>query len=277
MRKILQQRSAFFVSDRTGITAETMGLSLISQFDLIEFVRTTLPFIDSITKAERAKERINAAYAADKTLPIVFGTLIAPPIRKIITSAQGHFIDFFGTFIAPLETVLACKSSHSIGKIHAQGNLTTYNQRMEAVNFALNVDDGAQTQKYQQADLILIGVSRSGKTPTCLYLAMQYGIKAANYPLTEEDMQSSDLPKLLAPYTKKLFGLTINPQRLHTIRASRFPHSQYAELRQCQREVRIVEALFAKSSVPYLSATALSIEELSSKLLDITQIQRHFP
>lgn len=270
----MNHRTAYFISDRTGITAETLGLSLISQFDHIYFTQVTLPFIDSKLKALEAKKRIESPNKNDEGRPIIFATIINNEVRDIIKGCDAYFLDFFKTFIGPLEAELQSASSKTIGRVHGVFDLGEYNTRIESVNFALNFDDGGRVSGYEQADVILIGVSRSGKTPTSLYLAMQYGIQAANYPLTERDLNQTEIPAILQPHRNKLFGLTIDPVRLQAIRAQRRPNSKYAQLAQCQRETRQIEALFKQENIPFLSATNLSIEELATKLMDIVGLRR---
>lgn len=270
----MKHRTAIFLSDRTGITAESLGLSLLSQFETVKFTHITLPFIDSVEKAKQAVTRFKELCAADGVKPLVFATIIDPNIRHILESGHAYIIDFFETFIPGLETELHTHSANVSGRIHGGAHSQTYNARIEAVNFALQYDDGVKITGYDSADVILIGVSRCGKTPTSLYLAMQFGIRAANYPLTEEDLQATMLPTVLKPFHKKLFGLTIDPLRLQAIRAHRRPNSRYADPAQCLHEVQTVEAMYRKENIPYLNSTHLSVEELATKLLLITGIER---
>ncbi|MGE3317763.1 MAG: pyruvate, water dikinase regulatory protein [Candidatus Berkiella sp.] len=270
----MKRRTVFFISDRTGITAETLGLSLISQFEGIPFHHVTLPFVDSIEKANETTARINEAFQQDGERPLIFATMVNNDIRALIEKSQGYYIDFFKAFIPGLEQELNTASANVMGRIHGVGDSNTYNTRIEAVNYALNYDDGARTNGYDTADVILVGVSRCGKTPTSLYLAMQFGIRAANYPITDDDLHSTHLPKALRPYHDKLFGLTIDPKRLQAIRQGRRPNSQYAHLAQCEKEVKTVEAIFHHENIPYLSSTNLSIEELATKLIVIAGIER---
>ncbi|MGD9592337.1 MAG: pyruvate, water dikinase regulatory protein [Candidatus Berkiella sp.] len=270
----MKRRIIFFISDGTGITAENLGLSLLSQFEDIHFTQVTLPFVDSIEKAVAATNRINQSISVNEQMPIVFATIINPEIRKVLKETKACYLDFFETFIPTLEKELGTTSANVTGRSHGVSNTHIYNTRIEAVNFALNYDDGARTNGYDSADVILVGVSRCGKTPTSLYLAMQFGIRAANYPITEEDLQDNHLPKVLRPFQKKLFGLTIDPKRLHTIRVGRKPDSRYATLAQCEHEVRAVEKLFQNHQIPFLSSTNLSIEEIATKLLFTTGIER---
>lgn len=270
----MKARTVFFISDRTGITAETLGLSLISQFEGVPFIHVTLPFVDSAEKANQTSQRINQAYQEDGERPLIFATIVDKEIRTLLEKSSGYYVDFFKTFIPGLENELNTESANVMGRIHGVGDSNVYNTRIEAVNYALNYDDGARTNGYDTADVILVGVSRCGKTPTSLYLAMQFGIRAANYPITEEDLHSTSLPKALRPYHNKLFGLTIDPKRLQAIRSERRPNSQYANLAQCENEVRTVEAMFHQENIPYLSSTNLSIEELATKLIFISGIER---
>lgn len=268
------KRNVFFVSDRTGITAEMFGQSLLSQFEQTQFKKRTLPFIDTIEKANDACQVINDSALASQQRPIVFDTIVTPEIRQIIQSSSALVLDFFHTFIGPLEKELEETSSFRVGKTHSLSNEEAYDSRIDAVNFALNNDDGITTKHYDDADVILIGVSRCGKTPTSLYIAMQFGIKAANYPFTEDDMEKLTLPADLKKYKQKVFGLTINPNRLHEIRTERRANSRYASLKQCQFEVREVEALYRKEKIANLNTTSRSVEELATKILASTGIKR---
>ncbi|MGQ5522501.1 posphoenolpyruvate synthetase regulatory kinase/phosphorylase PpsR [Chitinimonas sp. PSY-7] len=267
-------RTVFFISDRTGITAEMLGHSLITQFEGIEFKRITLPFIDTLDKAHQVADRIRRTAEAEGARPLVFSTFVKDEIRDIIHISQAHVIDFFEAFIEPLEAELKQESSHTVGKSHSIENYHEYNTRIEAVNFAMAHDDGVKPSDLDSADIVLVGVSRSGKTPTCLYLALQYGIKAANYPLTPDDFDQPGLPKPLQPFRHKLFGLTISPERLSQIRSERKPDSRYASLDNCRFEVAEAEALYRNASVPHLNTTSKSIEELASTILHKANLNR---
>ena len=269
------KRSVFFISDRTGITAEMLGQALLSQFDGVDFAETTLPFIDNEDTARDAVARINAAADHDGEPPLVFDTMVRPELRAIIRESRGVVLDLFQTFVPALESTLGVKCQYRIGKAHSAENVSQYETRIEAVNYALSNDDGAVTKYYEQADLILVGVSRSGKTPTSLYLAMQFGIRAANYPITEEDMDNHGLPKPLRSHKHKLFGLTIRPERLQQIRTERRANSRYASLDQCRMEVETVERLYQSESIPWLDTTSRSVEEIATKILAATGLKRH--
>ena len=268
------KRTAFFISDGTGITAETLGNSLLAQFDSIEFERITLPYIDSIEKALIAVDQINAVYERTGEIPIIFDTIVDKDIRQVIDDSKSLNIDIFSAFLAPLEKELNVESSYSVGKPADVATSPLYLARIDAVNFALDNDDGGRIRHYNEADIILVGVSRSGKTPTCLYLAMQFGIKAANYPLTEEDIEENKLPKILAPYKNKLYGLTIDPERLSAIRHEHRANSRYASLKQCYHEVDEVEMLYQREQIRYISTTDRSIEEISTRIMADTGLQR---
>jgi [pyruvate, water dikinase]-phosphate phosphotransferase / [pyruvate, water dikinase] kinase len=261
-------RAIFYISDGTGISAETLGRSLITQFDAMHFHSTiTLPYINSETKAIQAVNQINQAFGAENQRPIVFSTIVKPSIRNIIVKSNGFVIDFFQSFIGTLEQELKTEASPAVGLTHAVVDEEEYSTRIDAVNFALQCDDGVNIHAYKTADLILLGVSRTGKTPTCLYLALQHGIRAANYPLTPEDLQSTKLPEKLDSHRSRLFGLTILPERLHQMRTRRRADSDYAAISQCELEVNFAESLFQREKIPYLNSTNLSIEELSAHIL----------
>lgn len=265
-------RTAYFVSDRTGITAENLGHSLLSQFEAVQFKRVRLPFLDSVEKAREAVAQINEASITDGQRPLIFSTLILPAVRNIIEQSDALFLDLFEMFIVPMEAELGVSSSHAVGRSHAAGK--NYNSRMDAVNYALNHDDGGITRDLNLADIILIGVSRCGKTPTSLYLAMQYGISAANYPLVPEDFASETLPQVLNSLRSNLYGLTIRPERLHQIRTERSPNSRYAALENCQFEVKQAESLMKLAKIPYLDVTTMSVEEIATTIMHQTGLRR---
>jgi regulator of PEP synthase PpsR (kinase-PPPase family) len=268
------KRYVFMLSDGTGITAEMLGNSLITQFENIEFDKHTIPYIDSIEKAESVVIRINQSFEEQGIKPLVFMTLVNPEIRHYFKKANACVFDLFSTFIGPLETELQEKSSYTVGKTHGVADSKTYSHRIEAVDYALSHDDGIKIRGYDKADIILIGVSRCGKTPSCLYMALQYGILAANYPFTEDDLIGFHLPDLLRPYKQKLFGLTIDPLRLQQIRSERRPNSKYSSPEQCRLEVSEVEAMYQKEKIPYINSTKYSIEEISTKVLAAAGLQR---
>lgn len=269
-----QKRTAFFVSDRTGITAEMLGHSLLTQFDEVPFHEVTLPFVDSVEKAQEAVARINAQLGIDGTRPIVISTLARTEIAEVVGQANALFLDCFEIFIAPLERELGKRASHVIGRTHNVSDFVNYHHRIEAVNYTLSHDDGLSSRELDDADVVLVGVSRSGKTPTCLYLAMQFGIRAANYPLIGEDFENEQLPGQLQPLRAKLYGLTIRPERLHRIRTERRPGSKYATLANCEFEVREAEALMRREGIAYLDATTKSVEELATTILQEARLVR---
>jgi len=269
------RRSAFFISDRTGITAEMLGHSLLTQFEQVGFTEATLPFIDTVAKANAAVQAINEAGLRDGVRPLVFSTLVDQEISAVVVKAQALVLDCFQVFIAPMEAELKLQSSHAVGRSHSLANGSGYFRRIDAVNYAMSYDDGQSTKELENADVILVGVSRSGKTPTCLYLALQYGVRAANYPLIPEDFGTMKLPSTLNRLRDKLFGLTILPDRLHQIRSERRPGSQYASLPNCTVEVREAETLMRSESIPFLDTTSRSIEELASTILHKANLQRN--
>ncbi len=259
-------RTVFFVSDGTGITAETFGHSVLTQFDL-RFRQIRLPFIDTCDKAYDAVRKINEVAAEDGTKPIVFSTLVKAELSEVIQRANAMHMDLIQTFVAPLEQELGVKSTHTIGRSHNVVDSEEYKNRIEAINFSLAHDDGQSNKNLSSADVILVGVSRSGKTPTSLYLAMQYGVKAANYPLIPDDFERGKLPSALYAFKSKIFGLSIEPQRLSEIRNERRAGSKYASLENCRYEVNEAEAMMRREGIRWLSSTTKSIEEISTTIL----------
>ncbi len=268
------RRTVFFVSDGTGITAQMLGHSLLTQFEGVEFNQVTLPFVDSVDKAGECLERIENEGLRGNGQPIVFSTLVDPQAREVVRRANALFLDFFETFIDPLEAGLGVKSSHTVGRSHSALDKNTYNARMEAVNFAMAHDDGASHRELGLADVILVGVSRSGKTPTSLYLALQFGVRAANYPLIPEDFSRMQLPEALRKHKARLYGLTIAPERLREIRQERRPDSQYADLRNCRHEVEQAEILMRREGICWINSTTKSIEEIATTILRELKLER---
>jgi regulator of PEP synthase PpsR (kinase-PPPase family) len=264
----MPNRTVFFVSDGTGITAETFGNSILAHFPALpRHVRR--PFIETTEKAREVLAEINHAADAEGKRPIVFITLVDDAVRQIVTGpdCRGMVLDILQAFVEPLEQEFGVKSNHRVGRFSDAAKSSEYNDRIEAINFSLAHDDGQSARNLASADVILLGVSRSGKTPTSLYLAMQHGIKAANYPLIPEDFERHKLPGALAPYIKKCFGLTIDPERLSQIRNERRPGSKYAALENCRYEVREAESMMRRSGVSWLSSTHKSIEEIATTIL----------
>ena len=263
----MPQRSVFFVSDGTGITAETFGNAILAQFETkLRHIR--LPFVDSVDKAHQVVRQINHAALVDGARPIVFTTLVNMEVLAVIQAeSQGMLLDMFGMFVQPLERELNVKSNHRIGRFSDASKSKEYHNRIEAINFSLAHDDGQLNRDLEQSDVILVGVSRSGKTPTSLYLAMQYGLKASNYPLIPEDFDRRQMPPALVPHRAKLFGLTIQPERLSEIRNERRPNSRYASLENCRMEVSEAEAMMRRAGIRWLSTTTKSIEEIATTIL----------
>ena len=272
----MARRHAFFISDRTGLTSESMGEALLEQFEGIQFKRTTYPFVDTVEKARVMVHIIENTAEQSAARPLVFSSIIDPQIREIVKSSSGLHLSFFDAFLNQLETELGVPARNSVGKHHSIADMQRYEARIDAVNFSLNHDDGISDKDLKNADVILMGVSRSGKTPTCLYLALQYGIRASNYPLTPDDLESTDLPRMVKPYRQKLYGLTIQPERLQEIRQERRPDSTYSKLSTCKNEVADAMAMFRRHNIPFANTTNQSVEELAVNIMQACQLKRRF-
>ena len=270
----MNERSVFFLSDQTGVTAETLGHSLLTQFEGQKFRQVTLPFIDSDDKAQEAVEKINAAASGEADRPLVFSTLVQDEFRSVVRESKGLYLDIFDVFLEPLEKELQKKATHTAGRAHGMSDIESYMKRIEATNFALANDDGGIARNYEMADVILVGVSRSGKTPTCLYLALQYGVYAANYPLTDEELDNGSLPEILVQEKDKLFGLTIAPTRLQQIRKERRALGKYSSAQQVRYELREAQKIFKKYGIPNVDTTEISVEEIASRILNSTGVER---
>jgi len=266
-------RTVFYISDGTAITAETLGHSLLTQFDLGDVQQVRVPFVDTLARAEDVARTVSRTRADDGERPLVFHTVIDQSHARILEETGACVVDLFGRLVAPLEREFGLVRKRRVGRAHGMTDVDTYDDRMEATNYALRHDDGANTD-YSDADLILVGVSRSGKTPTCLYMALQFGVKAANYPLTVDDLERGRLPEVLRGARDKVFGLTIEPERLAHIREARRPGSRYASIAQCRREVSDAELLYQSFKVPHLNTTQTSIEEICTKVLHKLKLKR---
>jgi regulator of PEP synthase PpsR (kinase-PPPase family) len=270
----MPNRTVFFISDGTGITAETFGNAILAQFE-IDARHVRLPFIDSVDKAHQAVRQINHTGEVEGVRPIVFTTLVNMEILSVIKAqCNGMLLDMFGMFVSPLERELGLKSNHRIGRFSDASKSKAYDARIEAINFSLDHDDGQSNRDLAGSDVILVGVSRSGKTPTSLYLAMQFGVKASNYPLIPEDFERRQLPPALVPHRKKIFGLTIAPERLSQIRNERRPNSNYASIANCNHEIHEAEAMMRREGIRWLSTTSKSIEEIATTILQEVRPER---
>ena len=269
-------RTVYIVSDSTGITAETFSQSVLAQFEGITFHPVRLPYIDNIAKADEVVARINRSALENGVPPIVFSTLVTPEILARVRESNGVFLDLFGTFVGHIEQALDLKSTHNVGRSHTSVNSEKYRNRIDAINFCLAHDDGQFITNLNQADVFLVGVSRCGKTPTSLYLAMQYAVKAANFPLTPDDFERGTLPSTLMPHRSKLFGLSILPERLSEVRNERRPGSQYAKIEQCRYEVAEAERMMRRAGISWLSSTTKSIEEISTTVLQEVGLNDEF-
>lgn len=266
-------RPVFFISNSTGITVETLGRSLLYQFATTKFESHSLRFIDTKDKALEAVATINQTGAETGIRPIILSTLAESELRSIVKKAEGLFLDIFDVFIDTIEEELGNVATHGGGRSHGIGDDDYYNARIDAVNYSLKTDDGVGAKKYVEADVILIGASRTGKTPTCLYLAMHYGLRAANYPLVDDELESHFLPERLNEHKSKVFGLLVTPERLQNIRTKRRPDSKYSSLSQCQYEIRQTEIMFQQQDIPYFDVSNMSIEEAASSIMSLLNIE----
>jgi len=269
------ERSVFYISDGTAITAEVLGHAVLSQFP-VNTNSVTLPFVENVQRAQAVKAQINALYQQSGVRPLVFFSIVTPDVREIILESEGFCQDIVQALVGPLQSELGVPSMPVAHRTHGltASNLGKYDARIAAIDYTLAHDDGISLRGLEDAQVILLGVSRCGKTPTSLYLAMQFGVRAANYPFIADDMDNLKLPPALRAHQHKLFGLTIDPERLAAIRQERAENTRYASLRQCRLEVGEVEALFRTHQIRYLNSTNYSVEEIATKILDIMGLRR---
>ena len=259
-------RQVFFLSNGTAITAETLGMSLLAQFPEHQFQPRTIPFVDTLEKVHAVTDEIENSFRESNQLPIVICTMGDDDLIKIVNQSRALVIDPFGDILPRLEKTLSAQH-HQPGESHRTVNPSLYESRIDAIDYAMLHDDGGKTRNYDEADIILIGVSRSGKTPSCLYLALQFGIKAANYPITEEDMEYEQLPAPLRQFEARLYGLTTDLNRLVNIRQERRPNSRYSSIEQCRYELRAVEQMYQRHNITYINTSKMSVEEISARII----------
>ena len=261
-------RPVFIVSDGTAITAETLAHSVMTQFPDLVYDHQRIPFIDTPEKAHQVAKRIERTLNETGVRPLVFSTFVDPEISKeFLKTAPGFQVELFRSFVGPMERELGMKSTHTVGATHKIRNEERYNKRIAAIDYTLTHDDGQTNRGLDQAEVILVGVFRSGKTPTSLFLAMQFGIKVANYPLIPEDFDRGELPPALEPLRDKLFGLSIKPERLSEIRNERRPGSHYASIENCRKEIEEAEELMRRNGIEWLNSTTKSIEEIAATII----------
>jgi [pyruvate, water dikinase]-phosphate phosphotransferase / [pyruvate, water dikinase] kinase len=267
-------RHVFFLSNGTAITAETLGHSLLAQFPGFEFKTETIPFVNTVEKAREVCKEIDKDINETNELPIVISTMADLELKAIIHQSKALILDPFSDFLPRLEKILEVPSANQSNQSHRISNTTTYESRIKAIDYSLIHDDGAKTRNYDESDIILLGVSRTGKTPSCLYLALQFGLKAANYPITEEDMESSQLPVPIRDFKDRLFGLTIDANRLVNIRQQRKPNSRYSSVDQCRYELRAVEEMYYRYKINYINTSSMSVEEIAARIVAETGLHR---
>jgi [pyruvate, water dikinase]-phosphate phosphotransferase / [pyruvate, water dikinase] kinase len=256
----------FFLSDSTGITAETMGNALLIQFPSLRFERRLIPFISTVEEARRVVSILDVA-AAGPVTPLAFSTTALEEVRQELLRTTCPLIDFFDLHMERVESILRVKGIRVAARLHGMGDVQRYNARMAAVEYAIEHDDGQSMRALDKADVILVAPSRCGKTPTTMYLALQHGIFVANYPLVDEDFEIAELPRPVRELRDRCFGMTTTPARLSQIRNARRPNSRYASLEQCSYELRQAEAMYRNHHLPVINSSAKSVEEMSTVIL----------
>lgn len=256
----------FFLSDSTGISAETMGNAVLIQFPDLRFERRLIPFISSVEEARRVVAILDAATQGPVT-PLAFSTTAVEEVRQELLRSKCPLIDFFGMHMEQVESILGAKGIRVAARLHGMGDVKRYNARMAAVEYAIEHDDGQSMRALEKADVILVAPSRCGKTPTTMYLALQHGIFVANYPLVDEDLDQTQLPRPIQALRDRCYGIVTTPARLRQVRQERRPNSTYASLEQCTWELRRAEALFAANTLPIINSSMKSVEEMSTVIL----------
>ncbi|WP_347353794.1 pyruvate, water dikinase regulatory protein [Intrasporangium sp.] len=256
----------FFISDSTGISAETLGNALLIQFRDVRFERKLFPFVSTVEEARRVVAALDAA-AEGPVTPLAFSTLASIELREELQRTKCPLVDFFDSHLPQVESVLGREALHVAARLHGLGDVKRYNHRMSAIEYAIEHDDGQSLRGLEKADVLLLGPSRCGKTPTSMYLALQHGLFVANYPLVEDDFDSTELPEPVRPHRRRCFGVVTTPERLSQVRQQRRPNSRYASMEQCAHEIRRTEALLRAYHVPSTSSANKSVEEIATVIM----------
>lgn len=274
MQTEYQSRDVFYVSDGTAITCETLGHTVLAQFPFKANIQT-FPFIESEEKLNELLKEIEFSFSASGAYPLVFFSMVIPEIKERLLQANAHFYDVLENLVASVEADLNLEAKPQLQRSHSVNKDSVgYFDRIAAVEYTLAHDDGISLRGLEEADIILLGVSRSGKTPTSLYMAMQFGLRVVNYPFIDEDIKRLQLLPSFEVFRHKLFGLTIDAERLTEIRGNRLADSEYASTEQCITELISVEALFRREAIPYINTSSMSVEEISTRILERTGLKR---
>jgi hypothetical protein len=263
----------FFLSDSTGISAETMGNALLIQFPDVSFERTLIPFIATVEQAREVVAQLDAAMEGP-VAPLVFTTAAIDEVREELLKTRAPIIDFFGLHMARVEEQLKARGLREARRLHGVGDVRRYNARMAAIEFAIEHDDGLGSRGLDRADVVLLAPSRCGKTPTAMYLALQHGLFVANYPLVDEDLETTDLPAPVRDLASRCFGLTTTVSRLSRVRQERRPDSRYASEEQCRFELRRATAMYETHSLPTVDTSTASVEEIATVVIQTLARQR---
>jgi len=257
-------KDVYYISDSTGILATNLGQALICQFPEVNFSGEKFPFIRTVEDAKKTLAYILSRSGGRR--PLIFSTIINSDVRKIFDSPEVEFFDAFGHFLDRLETCLETPALREPGFARHLDNVHMA-KRVEAIYFCLEHDDGRKVDEFDEADIILLGVSRAGKTPISVYLSTQMGLKSANFPLTSEYLTRYRIPDGIMQNRAKAVGLTTSAQLLNSVREKRYPGSNYAKLSTCIEEIHQAQRIFQKNKIPIISTAGKSIEEAATQVL----------
>lgn len=259
------------VSDSTGETVGSVARAALAQFDDVVSEEHVWPLIRSKNQLEKMIQTLDAAPG------VVMFTLVDAEMREMLRKACSDrglpCIPVLSHVVRELSNYLEVEAAGSPGTQYELGE--QYFSRIDAINFALEHDDGQATWNLEQADIVLVGVSRTSKSPTCVYLAHR-GFKAANVPY----VPGCPLPDILMSLTQPLVvGLTISGDRLIDIRTSRLQSlkqsldSDYVAVDHVQAEIEEAKRLFRKQGWPVIDVSRRSVEETAAHIIQYRQRQ----
>ncbi|WP_028582415.1 pyruvate, water dikinase regulatory protein [Desulfogranum japonicum] len=262
----MQMKNVYYISGSTAILAEDMGRALLAQFSGFRFKEEKIPFIHTVAEAEEALNRILDQCKEEK--PLLFCTIMDQHTRDVFNHPDVLFFDIFLETLEKVETSLGVCALREPG-YSRHFTMSKMTKRVDAIHYSLEHDDGTKPKDYDIADLILVGVSRTGKTPVSIYLATHMELKAANFPLTADHLGKHELPKEIVKNKSRAIGLTASPRYLHEIREKRYHGSTYASLDTCTRELQQARQLYRRYDLKTLNVEGRSIEELAVQAVQL--------
>ena len=269
-----EKYNVYLVSDSTGETLDRIFLSLKSQFENFEYEKKEFAFVRTEQQIDKIIKECNEVESS-----LILYTIVETKLAKYISNqSQKNNVPCFGilgNLILSFSKLLNQKAIHKPSAQHVLDE--DYYKRIEAIQFTMSHDDGKRVDDINSADVILLGVSRTSKTPTAIYLANK-GFKTSNIPLVNEN----SIPQILKdrPKISCIVGLSTEPERLVDIRKNRMSslkeneNKSYTDLEKIKKEVNDAKGTFRKYGWPTIDVTRKSVEETAASVIKIYEIYK---